>query len=105
MILGVSTGWMDREHTMFGYDLGDLPTRFARLEGGLDVITRLLRSTEPVTYSGRFFQLRDAMLRPLPQRLGGPKLLLGGVGVRRTLPLVQLASIRWWRRPGGRLAM
>jgi len=95
MILGVSTGWMDREHTMFGYDLGDLPTRFARLEEGLEVITRLFRSAEPVTYSGRFYQLRDAMLRPLPQRFGGPKLLLGGVGVRRTLPLVARYADIW----------
>ena len=34
MVLGVGTGWAQREHTMFGYELGDIPTRFARFEVG-----------------------------------------------------------------------
>src|SRR5690349_8249495 len=72
MILGVGAGWQEREHTLFGYDLGDVPTRMARLEEGLEVITRLLRSDEPVVYEGRFYQLRGATLLPRPQRPGGP---------------------------------
>src|SRR5215467_2214630 len=44
MILGVGAGWQDREHRLFGYNLGDVPRRLARLEEGLEVITRLLRS-------------------------------------------------------------
>jgi F420-dependent oxidoreductase-like protein len=95
MILGVGAGWMEREHTMFGYELGDIPTRSARLAEALEVMTRLLRSEEPVTYTGRFYQLRDAMLRPRPQRPGGPPLLLGGIGPRRTLPLVARYADIW----------
>jgi alkanesulfonate monooxygenase SsuD/methylene tetrahydromethanopterin reductase-like flavin-dependent oxidoreductase (luciferase family) len=30
MRLGVGAGWMDYEHHMFGYDLGDMQTRKAR---------------------------------------------------------------------------
>jgi alkanesulfonate monooxygenase SsuD/methylene tetrahydromethanopterin reductase-like flavin-dependent oxidoreductase (luciferase family) len=48
MVLGVGTGWIEREHSLFGYELGDLQTRFARLEEGLEVITHLLQSDEPV---------------------------------------------------------
>src|SRR2546425_8737296 len=59
MILGVGAGWQEREHQLFGHDLGDVPTRMARLEEGLEVITRLLRIDEPTTYIGRFFQLRE----------------------------------------------
>src|SRR5689334_22926747 len=44
MVLGVGVGWMEREHQMFGYQLGDVSTRLARFEEGLDVITLLLRS-------------------------------------------------------------
>jgi len=43
MILGVGAGWQEREHRLFGHELGDVPTRMARLEEGLAVITRLLR--------------------------------------------------------------
>ena len=32
----------------------------ARFEEGLEVITRLLKCGEPVTYEGKFFQLREA---------------------------------------------
>ena len=95
MILGVGSGWQEREHALFGYDLGDVPTRMARLEEGLEVITRLLRSDEPVTYEGRFYQMRDALLLPRPQRPGGPPILIGGNGARRTLPLVARFADIW----------
>ena len=87
-VLGVGAGWNAGEHAMFGYPLGDLPTRFARLEEGLEVLTRLLRGDGPASYDGRFFQLRDAVLAPRSARPGGPPILIGGHGPRRTLPLV-----------------
>ncbi len=95
MILGVGAGWQEREHQLFGLNLGDIPTRMARLEEGLEVITRLLKSDEPVTFGGRFFQLRGATLLPRPQRPGGPSILLGGNGVKRTLPLVARYADIW----------
>ena len=95
MILGVGAGWQEREHRLFGHNLGDVPTRMARLEEGLEVITRLLRSDEPVTYEGRFFQLRGATLLPRPQRPGGPPILIGGNGPKRTLPLVARYAGIW----------
>jgi len=95
MILGVGAGWQEREHQLFGFDLGDIPTRMARLEEGLEVITRLLKSDEPVTFGRRFFQLRGATLLPRPQRPGGPSILLGGNGVKRTLPLVARYADIW----------
>ena len=88
LILGVGAGWQTREHRLFGFELGDRPTRVARLEEGLQVITGLLRHDEPWTFEGRYFQVRDAILLPRPQRPGGPRVLVGGNGVQRTLPLV-----------------
>jgi F420-dependent oxidoreductase-like protein len=95
MILGVGAGWQEREHTLFGHELGDVPTRMARLEEGLAVITRLLRSDEPVSYTGRFYQLRGATLLPRPQRPGGPPILVGGNGRQRTLPLAARYADIW----------
>ena len=95
MILGVGAGWQEREHRMFGHELGDIPTRMARLEEGLEILTRLLRSDEPVTYHGRFFQLEDALILPRPQRAGGPPILIGGTGEKRTLPLVARYADIW----------
>lgn len=92
MILGMGAGWNEYEHDMFGYRLGDVPTRFDRFEEGLEVITRLIRSDEPVTYDGHFFQLQEASLLPRsPYRL---PVLIGGRGAKRLLRLVaQFADI------------
>lgn len=95
MILGVGAGWQAREHTLFGHELGDIPTRMARLEEGLEVITRLFHSDEPVTFEGKFFQLRGATLLPRPQRPDGPSILVGGNGRKRTLPLVARFADIW----------
>src|SRR3954454_10005612 len=52
MILGLGAGWQEREHAMFGYDLGDKKTRMDRLAEALEVVTRLLHSDAPVSYEG-----------------------------------------------------
>jgi F420-dependent oxidoreductase-like protein len=95
MYLGLGAGWQEREHTLFGFDLGDIPTRMARMEEGLEVVTRLLKNDGPVTFEGRFYQLRGATLLPRPQRPGGPRIQIGGSGVKRTLPLVARYADAW----------
>lgn len=95
MILGIGSGWQEREHRIFGFKLGDVPTRMQRLEEALEVITRLLRSDEPVSFEGRFFRLDGTILLPRPQRPGGPPILIGGTGRKRTLPLVARYANIW----------
>ncbi len=95
MILGLGAGWQEREHSLFGFHLGDIPTRLARLEEGLEVVVRLLKSDEPVTYAGKFYQLREATLLPRPQKHDGPRILIGGNGIKRTLPLVAHYADIW----------
>lgn len=95
MILGVGAGWQEREHTLFGYDLGDVSTRMARLAEGLAVISSLLHSDAPVSFAGQFYQLREATLLPRPQRPGGPPIMIGGNGPRRTLPLAARYAGIW----------
>src|SRR5437660_9642028 len=50
MYLGLGAGWQEREHTLFGLELGDIPTRMARLQEGLEGATRLLKSDDLVTF-------------------------------------------------------
>jgi F420-dependent oxidoreductase-like protein len=94
-ILGIGVGWQEREHTMFGLELGDWNTRAARFAEALEVISRLLRSEEPVTFNGTFYQLREARLLPRPQRPGGPPIMVGGDGRKYTLPLVARYADIW----------
>ena len=93
MILGVGAGWMEREHEMFGYDLGDVTTRLDRFHEGLAVITQLIRSEEPANFAGDFYRLQEASLLPRPQRV--TPILVGGDGPKRTLPLVARYADIW----------
>ena len=95
LILGLGAGWNQREHHMFGFDLLEPDARFERFKEGMEVVTRLLRSDEPVTFYGQFYQLRGAMLLARPQRLGGPRILVGGNGVKRTLSYVVRYADEW----------
>jgi alkanesulfonate monooxygenase SsuD/methylene tetrahydromethanopterin reductase-like flavin-dependent oxidoreductase (luciferase family) len=95
LVLGVGAGWQVREHRNFGFDLLNVGPRLNRFEEGLEVISRLLRSDAPVTYEGEYYHLQDAILLPRPQRPGGPRLLVGGNGPQRTLPLAARFAEEW----------
>ncbi len=92
---GVGAGWPEREHRSCGYDLLDTRQRLNRFEEALEVMTRLLRSDEPVTWEGEWYQLHDALLLPRPKRLGGPPVVIGGNGPQRTLPLTARFADEW----------
>lgn len=93
--LGLGAGWQEREHRAYGFDLLDLDARFRRLEEALEVVTRLLRSDTPVDFAGEFYRLDDALLLPRPQRPGGPPIVIGGNGVKRTLRLAARYADEW----------
>ncbi|MBX2999765.1 MAG: TIGR03560 family F420-dependent LLM class oxidoreductase [Caldilineaceae bacterium] len=95
LVLGIGAGWQQREHQNYGWDLLDVPARFQRFEEGLEVISRLLHSNEPVNFAGDYFQLHDAILLPRPARPGGPPILVGGNGENRTLPLAAKYADEW----------
>jgi F420-dependent oxidoreductase-like protein len=94
LTLGLGAGWNEREHDLFGFDLLELKARFDRFEEGMEVVTRLLRSEEPVTFDGQYYQLRGATLLPRPQHHGGPRILVGGEG-KRTLGNVVHYAVEW----------
>ena len=96
-VLGVGAGWGGgtREHTAFGFDLLDTKSRFKRWVEGLEIITQLLRNTEPISFDGEFFKLQDAILLPHPQRKGGPPILIGGNGPHKVLAIAAKYADEW----------
>ena len=95
LVLGLGAGWNESEHEQFGFDLLDTDARFERYREGMEVVTRLLQSDVPVTFDGQYYHLRDALLLPRPQRPGGPRILIGGNGTKRTLPFVVRYASEW----------
>lgn len=94
-VFGLGAGWQDREHTKFGVPFYDFPTRYNMLDEALQLIVRLLESDEPSDFAGKYFQLNDAILLPRPSRAGGPPILIGGNGPKKTLPMVAKYADEW----------
>lgn len=95
LTLGMGAGWQEREHQNYGWDLLDVTGRMDRFEEGLEVVTRLWSSDDPVDFEGEYYQIQDAILLPRPQRSGTPPILVGGNGPRRTLPLAAKYALEW----------
>ena len=95
LILGLGAGWQEREHHNYGWDLLGPKDRFDRFEEGVEVVTRLLDSDQPVHFSGKYYHIGDAVLLPRPHRRGGPSILIGGSGPRRTLPIAARYASVW----------
>lgn len=95
LTLGVGAGWQEREHEKFGWELLDVPERFQRYEEGVKVIKMLLESNEPVDFEGKYYHLKEAILLPRPQRSGGPPILIGGNGMKRSLPMAAKYADEW----------
>jgi len=94
-IFGMGAGWQEREHTKFGVPFYDFPTRYNMLDEALQLTIRLLESDEPSDFAGEYFQLNDAILLPRPSRPGGPPILIGGNGPKKTLPMVAKYADEW----------
>ena len=95
LTLGLGAGWQEREHQNYGWPLLDLHERFVRFEEGMEVVTRLLKSEQPVNFEGKYYHLNDAILLPRPARPGGPRILIGGNGPKKTLPLAAKYASEW----------
>jgi alkanesulfonate monooxygenase SsuD/methylene tetrahydromethanopterin reductase-like flavin-dependent oxidoreductase (luciferase family) len=79
--LGVGTGWMDREHEVFGFEYPGIEERFARLEEALAYITAAFDPEAP-GYQGERYQLEAYPLSPPP--LGKIPIVVGGTGRYKT---------------------
>lgn len=95
LVFGLGAGWNEREHRAFGVPFYDRKTRFAMLKDALEITVRLLTSDKPTSYPGEHFALDNAVLLPRPERVGGPPILIGGNGVKQTLPLAAEYADEW----------
>ena len=84
--LGLGTGWFDREHASYGIPFPGMATRFEMLTEQLAVITGLWRTPvgETFGFDGSHYRVVDSPALPKPVQPGGPPIVMGGWGAKRT---------------------
>lgn len=85
-ILGIGAAWFAEEHQGYGFEFPPLGERMNRLEEALQVC-RAMFTREAPSFEGRYYRIREAVNVPRPVQAGGPRILVGGNGERRTLRL------------------
>ena len=86
-VLGLGGAWNESEHIGYGFDFPPIGERLDRLEEALE-ICRLMLTEERPSFTGRFYRIERALNVPRPIQAGGPPVIIGGGGERRTLRLV-----------------
>ncbi len=92
--LGLGTGSYLEEFAEFGLPCPDIATRSDQLDEACEVI-KLLCTQARSTYEGRHYRLRDAPTALFPIQKPTPRIVIGGGGERRTLPLVARHADVW----------
>ena len=91
LVLGLGCGWNEVEFRAFGLPFDHLVSRF---EEAFTIVRQLLAG-EHVTFHGRYHQVDDAVLLPLPPT--APKLMLGANAPRMlSIGLPHVASWNTW---------
>jgi F420-dependent oxidoreductase-like protein len=86
-ILGIGAAWNEAEHRGYGFDFPPIRERMDRLDEALTICRRMFTEERP-SFEGRYYRIERALSSPRPLQAGGPKILVGGGGERRTLRLV-----------------
>jgi F420-dependent oxidoreductase-like protein len=87
LFMGIGAAWNVDEATAYGISFPPVKERMQRLEEAVQII-RKMWTEESVTFSGKFYQIRNAYCNPKPIQKPYPPIMIGGSGERRTLKIV-----------------
>ena len=96
-VLGLGAAWNEDEHLGYGFEFPPIGERMTRLEEALR-ICKLMFTEESPSFEGRYYRIERALNFPRPIQPGGPPILIGGSGERRTLKYVARYGdwSNWW---------
>jgi F420-dependent oxidoreductase-like protein len=86
-IIGIGAAWNEDEHRGYGIEFPPIGQRMDRLGEAL-TIAKLMFTEDRPSFEGKYYRIERALNVPRPIQPGGPKILIGGSGERRTLRLL-----------------
>jgi F420-dependent oxidoreductase-like protein len=86
-IMGIGAAWNESEHIGYGFEFPPIKERMDRLDEALTIIKKLF-TEERSTFQGKYYRIKEALNVPRPIQQGGPKILIGGGGEKKTLKLL-----------------
>lgn len=86
-ILGIGGAWNEDEHRGYGFDFPPARERLERLEEAVQICRAMFREDAP-SFQGKHYRIEEALNFPRSVQAGGPPILIGGGGEKRTLRLV-----------------
>jgi F420-dependent oxidoreductase-like protein len=87
LYMGIGAAWNVDEATAYGIPFPPVKERMQRLEEAVQIIKKMW-TEERASFSGRFYQLRNAYCNPKPIQKPHPPIMIGGSGERWTLKIV-----------------
>ncbi|MGI8796119.1 MAG: LLM class F420-dependent oxidoreductase [Acidimicrobiia bacterium] len=85
--LGIGAAWYEEEHDAFGFDFPSVGGRMQRLEEAVQACRAMFTEDAP-TFNGKHYRIEGAKNLPRPIQPGGPPIMVGGSGEKRTLRIV-----------------
>jgi F420-dependent oxidoreductase-like protein len=93
-LLGIGAAWFEPEHASLDVRFPPVAERFDRLEDALNICKGMFTQRQ-TTYAGKYHSVTDAWNSPAPVTPGGPPILVGGTGERKTARLAAQYADDW----------
>jgi F420-dependent oxidoreductase-like protein len=88
LFMGIGAGWNEEESLAYGIPFPSVKERFLRLEEAIQIIRKMWTEEPSASFSGKYYQIKNAYCNPKPIQKPSPPIMVGGSGEKWTLRIV-----------------